>query len=308
MPITLPPMTRRQILQAAAALAGSATLPGLAWARQDGEARPDPHRIALFSDTHIDLNPATTAGRDSVNMTGYLNRCIRQSLEGRPPAHAMFCGDLAYLVGKTEDYDQFLTLVIRLLERGVPVHCVMGNHDNYDNFFEAGVSQRPETPPVAGKHIGVVRTERANWLLLDSLIETDTVYGELGEAQQDWLIQTLDGLDDKPVLVMVHHNFDWIQRDGSNWGLRDAGPMFEALSERQNVKAVFYGHSHDWKHSQRDDGLYLVNLPPTAYVFAPGKPNGWVDCQLAEDAATLTLKCIDARHQQHGEEVELAYR
>ncbi|MFI4861022.1 MAG: metallophosphoesterase family protein [Phycisphaerales bacterium JB063] len=307
MPISLPPISRRRFIHGAAALAGSAAVPRSLWAMQ-GDERPDPHRIALLSDTHIDRNPATVNHHGNVNMTDYLNRCITQLLAGRPPAHALFCGDVAYLVGRKEDYDQFLSLAVRLLERGVPVHCVLGNHDHYENFFEAGIARQPETPPVAGKHVGVVRAERANWLLLDSLVETDTVYGQLGESQQDWLAQTLDGLDDKPVMVMVHHNFDWIQRDGSDWGLRDAGPMFETLSQRQNVKAVFYGHSHDWKCSQRDDGLYLVNLPPTAYVFAPGKPNGWVDCRLAEDAATLTLNCIDRRHGQHGEQVELDYR
>lgn len=309
MPITLPPMTRRRLLQSAAALAGSTSLPALAWARLDDDnPLPDPHRVALFSDTHIDLNPAATGGRDRINMTDYFNRCIGQALQGRAPAHALVCGDVAFGVGKQEDYDQFLSLALRLLERGVPVHCVLGNHDNLDNFFEVGVAQRPQQPPIAGKHVGVARTDRANWLLLDSLIETDTVYGSLGEAQLDWVARTLDGLDDKPVLVMVHHNFDWIQRDGSNWGLRDAGPLFETLSASRKVKAVFYGHSHDWKHSRRDDGLYLVNLPPTAYVFEHGKPNGWVDCQLGEDAATLTLNCIDPRHEMHGEVVELDYR
>jgi len=308
MPITLPPISRRRFLQRAAAFAGAGALPSLSWA-QDEVVRPDPHRVALFSDTHIDRNPATTAGRDGINMSAYLRRCVEQVQRDGLPGNTMVCGDVAYSVGLKHDYFQFQSLVLPLLEKGVPVHCIMGNHDHVERFFEAGVAAAPETPPVEGKHITVVETPRANWLLLDSLIQTEVVWGELGADQRTWLGETLDELgDEKPVMVLVHHNFDWVQNDGSDWGLRDAEPFFAELSARQQVKAVFYGHSHKWEHHRRDDGLHLVNLPPTAYVFEAGRPNGWVDCALQEDGLTLTLNCIDSRHQQHGEEVEIEYR
>lgn len=306
MPITLPPITRRQFLGQSAALAAVAGLPRLGFAAQDDA--PDPHRVVLFSDTHIDQNPAATGGQDRINMNDYFNRCIDSSLRGPLPAQALVCGDCAYGVGRVGDYERFLTLTVKLLERGVPVHCALGNHDNLANFFEAGVAAEPDDPPVQAKHVGVVETARAHWLLLDSLKETGIVSGELGETQQRWLSETLDALDDRPVMVMVHHNFDWEQRDGSDWGLHDAEPMFATLSEHSKVKAVFYGHSHKWEHSQRDDGIHLVNLPPTSYVFERGRPFGWIDCALREDHARLRLECVDRRHQQHGERVELTYR
>lgn len=308
MPITLPPISRRRFLQGTAALAGSAALPTLGWADEE-IVLPDAHRVALFSDTHIDRDPATKGGRaGGINMTDHFSACLDQAIQGRPPAHAMVCGDCAYLTGRPGDYTQFVSLAVRLLERGVPLHCVLGNHDHTANFYEAGIAAAPEQPPVATKHVGVVETERANWVLLDSLKETNLVTGELGEAQLGWLARTLDALDDKPVLVMLHHNFDWEWRDKTDWGLMDAEALFEVVSPRDKVKALFYGHSHNWQQTRRDDGLHLVNLPPTAYVFEEGKPNGWVDCAMGEDGLALTLHCIDAEHEQHGERVELEYR
>ncbi|XAL99726.1 metallophosphoesterase [Phycisphaeraceae bacterium D3-23] len=307
MPISLPPISRRRFIHSAAALAGAAALPQSVWALQDDE-RPDPHRLALFSDTHIDRNRATLGGNQRVNVYDLFARCIREAMAGRKPAYALVCGDCALDVGRPGDYEQFLNLTVAMLEQGVPVHCVLGNHDNTENFYEAGVARAPETPPVTNKHVTVVETARANWLLLDSLQETSVVSGRLGETQIGWIAETLDDLDDKPVNLMVHHNFDWTQRDGTNWGLRDADAFFEVISPANKVKSIFFGHSHNWQHSQRDDGIYLVNLPPTGYVFDRAHPNGWVDCHQKTDGLDLRLNCCDRRHAQHRERVEIEYR
>ena len=70
---------------------------------------------------------------------------------------------------------------------------------------------------------------------------------------------------------------------------------------------MIFGHSHVWKVDQRE-GLHLVNLPPTAYVFAASSPNGWVDARVAADGMTLELRCLDPQHAQHGQRVELKWR
>ena len=79
------------------------------------------------------------------------------------------------------------------------------------------------------------------------------------------------------------------------------------LLPRRQAKALFFGHTHDWTVRERE-GLHLVNLPPTAYVFFEGKPSGWVDLRLGEAGGVLELRCLDRNHRQHGERVELAWR
>lgn len=50
------------------------------------------------------------------------------------------------------------------------------------------------------------------------------------------------------------------------------------------------------------------HLPPVAYVFAKGRPSGWVRAELAASGMTLTLAALDKSHGQHGEKHELAWR
>jgi hypothetical protein len=73
------------------------------------------------------------------------------------------------------------------------------------------------------------------------------------------------------------------------------------------VKAVFFGHSHHWSLSKHD-GIHLVNLPPVAYLFIAGDPNGWVDMRLTDAGATLTLQALDTNHKAHGRVHELTWR
>jgi hypothetical protein len=51
-----------------------------------------------------------------------------------------------------------------------------------------------------------------------------------------------------------------------------------------------------------------VNLPPVAYVFQKGRPNGWVEATLRDDGMQLKLNCLDKSHPQHDETAELKWR
>jgi hypothetical protein len=73
------------------------------------------------------------------------------------------------------------------------------------------------------------------------------------------------------------------------------------------VKALIFGHTHDWT-SEQLEGVHLVNLPPTAYVFTAGRPNGWVDAYVRDDGMSLELRSLDEKHPEHGQKVELKWR
>lgn len=116
--------------------------------------------------------------------------------------------------------------------------------------------------------------------------------------------EALDEHANTPALIAMHHNPDWKPMPG---GLTDTGKLFEVLAPRKQVKAVVYGHTHNWEVTSKE-GIHLVNLPPVAYVFAKGKPSGFVEIELAEARAKLRLSALDTEHPEHGKVVELAWR
>jgi 3',5'-cyclic AMP phosphodiesterase CpdA len=158
------------------------------------------------------------------------------------------------------------------------------------------------------KHVAVIDTPRARWIILDSLNETLEVRGRCGEQQLKWLAETLSSDKLKPALVMVHHNPEIGDAAGKKGGLADTDALLNLLSSHKQAKALLYGHSHRWSHERREDGLHLVNLPATAYVFAPEQPSAWVDARTEESGATLGLRCLNPKHPWHGQKVSMEWR
>ncbi len=95
MPITLPPLNRRDWLKRAAA----AGVGSLATAR----AADIPDQLwVLFSDPHIDAEETTIARE--VCVAENLKRCVNQALKiGQKPFGVIVNGDCALNDGKTED-------------------------------------------------------------------------------------------------------------------------------------------------------------------------------------------------------------
>ena len=79
-------------------------------------------------------------------------------------------------------------------------------------------------------------------VLLDSLIETRTTPGLLGDAQRAWLADALDANPDKPALILIHHQPGSIGPNKKASGLADAPQLFAILRPRRQVKAYFFGH------------------------------------------------------------------
>src|SRR5205807_8770353 len=125
---------------------------------------------------------------------------------------------------------------------------------------------------VVGRQGSLVKTAKANWVILDSLDKTLATPGLLGRDQPGWLAKKLDENPKKAAIVMIHHNPGLT----GNMGLKDTAALFEVIRPRKQVKAYIYGHTHTWRVEQDDTGLHLINLPPVAYVFQDGEPSGWV--------------------------------
>jgi len=301
MPITLPSISRRQFLATSAAT-GLGLILGPDLLRGE-ETSTDPHRFALLSDTHIAADPK--AHDRGVVMAENLKRVSNEVVTLAPkPAAVLVNGDCAYHTGETADYETFLGLIRPMREHGLPMHLTLGNHDDRDRFWATLPQSEEHAKPLPHRQIVVSEAPRANWIMLDSLDKTNHTPGLLGPKQIDWLRSALDERKDKPAIVLVHHQPD--QRKLAS-GLLDTKALLDVVLPRKQVKALLYGHTHEWDVTRRDE-LHCINLPTVAYVFAKGQPSGWVDCNLREDGMSIELRCIDTSHPKHGEKHDLIWR
>jgi len=299
MPIYLPPISRRRFLRRSLlAAAGLAVAPRVFAAQKPIEQ----NFWALFSDPHIAADRALL--HNSVNMSDHFEKVVEE-VAALPvsPAGIFVNGDCAFNSGEKNDYATFARALKPLRE--TPIHLTLGNHDSREHFLDVLKSEKAAKPPVENKLALMVTAPNVNWFVLDSLDKTLSTPGVLGKPQLDWLAKTLDANAEKPALVMLHHNPGLTANVP---GLTDTAALLEVIRPRKQVKAYFFGHTHSWSVTQDDSGIHFINLPPTAYVFKEGKPNGWVRATVSDGGMKLELRCLDTTHKQHGEVNDLKWR
>jgi predicted phosphodiesterase len=338
MPISLVPVTRREVLRGSLAVGIGLVMGRLGWGAggADGAAiAGDPNRVALLSDTHIAANIERVDR--GVHVAKHLRTVVAEvkallEKEGGP-GHVFVNGDIASRTGELKDYENFLDLMGPLAEakggRGVPIHLTIGNHDHRERMWKSvphekwSVGTRVKSDE---RHMLIVETPRADWVILDTLDELNKTPGIVGEMQLKWLAGVLDAPERKGrnVIVMMHHypkpsvmypvvleDGTEVVRGGKNpektGGAVDSPALMEILLERKQVKALVFGHTHDWNHREQE-GLHLVNLPAVAYVFKEGQVSGWVDWVTEEKGARLELRCVKKGEKRHGEIKELRWR
>lgn len=308
MPFHLAPLSRRRFLGGSAILSLSPFFPNPAAQAAESES------WALLSDTHIAADPATVS-RQGVNMAEHLKKVVAEVLaEKESLAGVIIDGDCAYDDGQAGDYTTLLDILDPFRDAGLPVHFTLGNHDDRDHF-SAALGELTGDSPVSGKHCSILETPLANWILLDSLRYVNKVEGEFGAEQLAWIAKILDQNPDKPAIIMGHHYPQVFREDiipGKEKikisGLVDSEEFLNILGSRSSAKAYLYGHSHTWLLKKSVGGLHEINLPPTAYVFSPERPNGWVRATVSATGLSLELRVLDPSHPQHGEKHDLAWR
>lgn len=299
MPITLPPLTRRHWIQKSLTAGVAALTPKWLPAAADKGAET----WVLFSDSHIAADAALQAR--GVTMAENLKRCVNQALAlKQKPFGVIVNGDCVYLEGLKEDYATFGELIHPLREASLPVHCTLGNHDHRKNFMAAFTGPE-DLRPVEGKHVQAMSSASVNWVLLDSLDQTNQTPGILGELQLGWLDRTLRDLPNRPTFVIGHHNLQPPLTEGKKpTGLLDGSAMLEIMGRHKKVRAYVYGHTHTWEHKTDDaTGIHLVNLPPVAYVFSAERPSGWVLASVVGENMQFELRSLNPNHDQHRQKV-----
>lgn len=298
MPITLPPLTRRDWIQKSLTASFAACAPGWLAAAEKG-----PETWVLFSDSHIAADAALQAR--GITMAENLKRCVNQALAlKQKPFGVIVNGDCVYLEGLKEDYATFGELIAPLREASLPVHCTLGNHDDRKNFMAAFTGPE-DVRPVEGKHVKVLSSATLNWVLLDSLDQTNHTPGLLGETQLGWLDRTLRDLPNKPTVVICHHQYQEVVPEGKKIsGLLDGEALFKVLGGHKKVRAYVYGHTHTWEHKQHEaTGIHLVNLPPVGYVFDAKRPSGWVLARVEGENLEFELRSLNPNHEEHRQKV-----
>jgi 3',5'-cyclic-AMP phosphodiesterase len=254
------------------------------------KTKVEPFRVALISDTHIPAD-ANEVYR-GFNMVNNFKRITPEVIAMKPQL-VIHDGDAARTEGKIEDY-QALTNLLQPINSVAPVCINLGNHDDRANFGTVFKAIAGEKQNVTGKNVLVIEHEYVRFIILDSLMYTNKVAGQLGKAQRDWLAKYLPTAKDRPAALFVHHSLE--NNDGD---LVDVDHLFEILKPNKHVKAIFYGHSHVWSLTERQR-VKLINLPAVAYNFRDQDPLGWVEGSFHPKGVDLTMRAFAGNTADNG--------
>lgn len=189
--------------------------------------------VAHLSDTHLAgplAGPPAAALRQAVGRV--------RALTPRPDC-VVITGDLADH-GAAAEYAQLRDL---LAPMDLPVHLVVGNHDDRDAFREAFPDLRPSPLP-GGSVCSAVDYPGLRLLVCDSLRPGRTD-GRLGGEQLAWLDAELGRAPDTPAVVCLHHppiRTGIVAMD--RIGLEDAPDLAAVLGRHRQVVRVLAGHLH----------------------------------------------------------------
>lgn len=299
MPIHLGPGNRRAFLKSVGV--GAAALASVPSQADEVDA----NLVYLLNDTHIGEKhpPASPVPRHFREVVGEIVGLKRS------PAAVLINGDLALKDGQPGDYRHFAKLIRPLRKARVNLHLTLGNHDHRQTFYEVLAEEQRSDPPVAAKHVSVVRTRHANFFLLDSLTKTMVTQGTVGSEQMKWLTQALDEHTDKPAIIVTHHN-PRLGGDPKHFpgGLIDSQALWSELEPRRHVKAYVHGHIHHWSLAKHR-GIHIINTPATSYVGNKAvSTTGWTTARFDERGVTVKIATNDRTHRWNGETTKLKWR
>lgn len=220
------------------------------------------------------------------NPSGYqsdkLRKVVTDILAMNPlPKNVIALGDLAYLTGKTFEYESLKTVLSPLVEAGVSLTLGMGNHDRREEFSSVFPEQAAKSF-FKDRLTYVVQTEYADFIILDSLQQgADStkwiVDGALNDEQISWLAQKLNAYG-KPVFVCSHHPIDQIG-------------ISSILTKSDSCCGYIYGHKHVWKKDWEKKSYHDRRLVRTLCLPSTGHWGdiGYTVFELGESQAVATL-------------------
>ncbi len=193
-------------------------------------------RFVHVTDTHLVPDGQMLYGLDP-------RQRLRQCFEHISAHHGdanfvVVTGDLTHW-GASEAYDILREEASRL---PLPIHLMLGNHDNRENFLAAF----PETLRDGNGFVQrILDTPAGRCILLDSN-EPGVSWGVLCRQRLDWLDQQLKASGDKPILLFCHHPpFPVGLPKMDSISLRNPEGFAEVvLPHCHRIRHFFFGHLH----------------------------------------------------------------
>ncbi|GAA3851495.1 metallophosphoesterase [Streptomyces lacrimifluminis] len=256
-------------------------------------------RILHLSDTHIDHSGAPK--RDGIDPTGSLRGMLADVRHLTGLGAVVVSGDLADS-GAPEEYAVVRDLVGSFArERGIPVFCATGNHDERGAFAKALGSGHldPAGKDRADSRLTSTEGELAassvveghRIVTLDSLVP-GKVYGYLGAAQLEWLRELLRTPAPYGTTVVLHHPpvtlGTALQRA---MGLGNPADLADAV-RGSDVRLILCGHFH----LQIMGYLESVPVWVTPGVVSRIDLTGPADTERAVRGASATLVDLGSPH------------
>jgi len=291
-------ISRKSFLIKSLKIGGAIATFGGLYAHTLASEKQKPIHFALLADTHI------KAYRNDQYRgffpTKNFEIAIKQVSDVKPEG-MIINGDVARLEGELGDYAAIQQHLAALDER-IPVFMTMGNHDHRGNFSNIFGDHFEGKQDVLNKHVLVMEFPSIRFILLDSLMFVNKTPGLLGKAQRVWLEKYLENSDNKPVFLFVHHTLN----DGDT-DLLDVDRLYNVILPNNNVKAIFYGHSHIYRVSENQK-LKLINIPAVGYNFIDSQPVGWLEARISPESGVFTMHAIGGNMERDGEVMEVRWR
>jgi Icc protein len=181
----------------------------------------------------------------------------------------------------------------------VPIHFLMGNHDDRRAFRR--VFHPRETASAEPVNESFERGGR-RFLLLDSA-QPGKVEGALSAEQLAWLDVQLGARPDLPTWIFLHHqplpiHIRWLDA----LGLANGEAFLTVLARHPQVEAVAYGHIHQprrWRYL----GMLFLAVPALAFQFSSvsqemavtQEPPGFRLVEIADGGRQCSLHFLDGR-------------
>ncbi len=216
-------------------------------------------RIAHLSDFHL---PHTRGRRSNgVEPHRHLQLAVEALRAQRPPADLVVLGGDMLEEGERTSYE---VMNEQFRDLGVPVHAVLGNHDDLAHFRKTAALGAPTGFP------GYYSLDwRDLHLVMLYSSATGKGFGRLGEEQLLWLNQDLYANRFRRVLIFMHHppvptGVAWLDKIG----LQNAEDFWAVLPPHSsNVLGVFVAHTHfQLTGSQR--GVLVAASPAVSWQFS----------------------------------------
>jgi 3',5'-cyclic-AMP phosphodiesterase len=222
-----------------------------------------PNLLVQISDLHIVEPGALVSG--AIDSAALLRQTVATLLRISPkPLAVLASGDLSDH-GRPAQYAHLRTLLQPIIDAGIALHLMPGNHDER----QALAAAFPEMPELQPNADGFIQYKLAlpglNVLALDSVIAGSPV-GALCEHRLGQLTSWLEAEPQQPALIALHH-----VPFTSGIGFMDAYALHEGraalaalLRQHPQVGAVCCGHIHR-SISSSLGGVPVVSAPSTAH-------------------------------------------